>query len=78
LPDRDALRRSPSRFASDIFTLARKGRAFASLDALITCKDGQNVLAGSAHVLPPPCDDTGHSRADDNRHAERPVVTRVA
>lgn len=32
-------------------TLARKGRAFASLDALITRQGGQHVLYGSALAL---------------------------
>lgn len=39
------------RAARDILTLARKGRAFASLDALITGQGGQHVLYGSALVL---------------------------
>jgi len=39
------------RAARDILTLARKGRAFASLDALITRQGGQHVLYGSALVL---------------------------
>ena len=37
--------------ARDILTLARKGRAFASLDALIARQGGQHVLYGSALVL---------------------------
>jgi len=37
--------------ARDILTLARKGRAFASLDALITRQGGQHVLYGSALVF---------------------------
>jgi hypothetical protein len=39
------------RAARDILPLARKGRAFASLDALITRQGGQHVLYGSALVL---------------------------
>lgn len=39
------------RAATDILTLARKGRAFASLDALITRQGGRHVLYGSALVL---------------------------
>jgi hypothetical protein len=39
------------RAAADIVTLARKGRAFASLDALITRQGGQHVLYGSALAL---------------------------
>lgn len=39
------------RAARDILTLARKGRAFASLDALIARQGGQPVLYGSALVL---------------------------
>jgi hypothetical protein len=39
------------RAARDILTLARKGRAFASLDALTTRQGGQHVLYGSAIVL---------------------------
>jgi hypothetical protein len=39
------------RAARDILTLARKGRAFASLDAVITRQGGQHVLYGSALVL---------------------------
>jgi hypothetical protein len=37
--------------ARDILILARKGRAFASLDALIAGQGGQHVLYGSALVL---------------------------
>ena len=37
--------------ARDILTLARKGRAFASLDALIARQGGRHVLYGSALVL---------------------------
>ena len=39
------------RAARDILTLARKGRAFASLDALIARQGGQHVLYGSTLVL---------------------------
>ncbi len=39
------------RAATDILTLARKGRAFASLDALIARQGGHHVLYGSALVL---------------------------
>jgi hypothetical protein len=39
------------RAASDILTLARKGRAFASLDSLIARQGGQHVLYGSALAL---------------------------
>jgi hypothetical protein len=39
------------RAARDILTLARKGRAFASLDALIARQGGQHILYGSALVL---------------------------
>ena len=39
------------RAARDILILARKGRAFASLDALITRQGGQHVLYGSVLVL---------------------------
>jgi hypothetical protein len=39
------------RAATDILTLARKGRAFASLDALIVRQGGQHVLYGSALAL---------------------------
>jgi len=39
------------RAATDILTLARKGRAFASLDSLIARQGGQHVLYGSALVL---------------------------
>jgi hypothetical protein len=37
--------------AADIVTLARKGRAFASLDALIARQGGQHVLYGSSLAL---------------------------
>jgi hypothetical protein len=39
------------RAAIDILTLARKGRAFASLDSLIVRQGGRHVLYGSALVL---------------------------
>jgi hypothetical protein len=39
------------RAARDILTVARKGRAFASLDALIARQGGQHVLYGSALIL---------------------------
>ena len=39
------------RAARDILTLARKGRAFASLDSLIARQGGRHVLYGSALTL---------------------------
>jgi len=39
------------RAATDILTLARKGRAFASLDSLIARQGGQHVLYGSTLAL---------------------------
>jgi hypothetical protein len=39
------------RAATDILTLARKGRAFASLDSLIARQGGRHVLYGSALAL---------------------------
>jgi len=39
------------RAATDILVLARKGRAFRSLDTLITQQGGQHVLYGSALAL---------------------------
>jgi hypothetical protein len=39
------------RAAADIVTLARKGRAFASLDALIARQGGQHVRYGSALAI---------------------------
>jgi hypothetical protein len=39
------------RAAADIVSVARKGRAFASLDALIARQGGQHVLYGSALAL---------------------------
>src|SRR6266581_4758040 len=41
------------RAATDILTLARKGRAFGSLDSLIARQGGRHVLYGSALVLAP-------------------------
>ena len=43
--------RTGERAARDILTLARKGRAFACLDALIARQGGRHVLYGSALVL---------------------------
>jgi hypothetical protein len=39
------------RAATDILILTRKGRAFRSLDTLITRQGGKNVLYGSALTL---------------------------
>jgi len=39
------------RAATDILALARKGRAFRSLDALIINQGGKNVLYGSVLTL---------------------------
>ena len=39
------------RAATDILVLARKGRAFCSLDRLLTRQGGRQVLAGSALAL---------------------------
>jgi hypothetical protein len=39
------------RAAADIITVARKGRAFTSLDSLIARQDGRHVLYGSALAL---------------------------
>jgi hypothetical protein len=55
------------RAASDILTLARKGRAFASLDALIARQGGQHVLYGSALVFAAAL----HAWA---RHADTPLI----
>jgi hypothetical protein len=55
------------RAARDILTLARKGRAFASLDALIARQGGQHVLYGSALVLAA----APQARA---RHAGTPLI----
>jgi hypothetical protein len=54
------------RAATDILTLAGKGRAFSSLDALIARQGGQHVLYGSALAL------TAALRAW-SRHAGTPV-----
>jgi hypothetical protein len=55
------------RAARDILILARKGRASASLDALITSQGGRHVLYGSALVL------AAALRAWA-RHADTPVI----
>ena len=55
------------RAARDILILARKGRAFASLDALITRQSGQHVLYGSALVLAAAVQAWA-------RHADTPVI----
>ena len=55
------------RAARDILILARKGRAFASLDALITRQGGQHVLYGSALVLAAAVQAWA-------RHADTPVI----
>jgi hypothetical protein len=55
------------RAARDILILARKGRAFASLDALITGQGGQHVLYGSALVLAAAVQAWA-------RHADTPVI----
>jgi hypothetical protein len=55
------------RAATDILTLARKGRAFASLDALIARQGGRHVLYGSALVL-------AAALQAWSRHAETPVI----
>ena len=39
------------RAATDVLVLARKGRAFASLDTLIARQGGKHVLYGSALTL---------------------------
>ena len=39
------------RAATDILVLARKGRAFSSLDTLIARQGGEHVLYGSALTL---------------------------
>jgi hypothetical protein len=44
-------RRALDRRTRDILTLARKGRAFASLDSLIARQGGRHVLYGSALTL---------------------------
>ena len=53
--------------ATDILTLARKGRAFASLDALIARQGGRHVLYGSALVL-------AAALQAWSRHADTPVI----
>lgn len=55
------------RAATDILTLARKGRAFASLDSLIARQGGQHVLYGSALAL-------AAALQAWSRHAETPVI----
>jgi hypothetical protein len=50
------------RAAADILTLARKGRAFASLDSLIARQGGQHVLYGSALALAARADAFGPER----------------
>jgi hypothetical protein len=55
------------RAATDIITLARKGRAFGSLGSLIARQGGQHVLYGSALVL------TAALQAW-SRHAETPLI----
>ena len=55
------------RAARDILILARKGRAFASLDALITRQGGQHGLYGSALVLAAAVQAWA-------RHAQTPVI----
>jgi hypothetical protein len=55
------------RAARDILTLARKGRAFASLDALIARQGGQHILYGSALVL-------AAALQAWARHADTPVI----
>ena len=55
------------RAAIDILTLARKGRAFGSLDSLIARQGGQHVLYGSALALAA----TLQAWA---RHAETPLI----
>ena len=55
------------RAARDILTLARKGRAFASLDSLIARQGGQHVLYGCAIVL-------GAALQAWARHAQTPLI----
>ncbi len=55
------------RAATDILTLARKGRAFGSLDSLIARQGGRHVLYGSALALAAAL----QARA---RHAETPLI----
>jgi hypothetical protein len=54
------------RTATDILTLARKGRAFASLDAVMARQGGQHVLYGSALAL-------AAALQAWSRHADTPV-----
>ncbi len=55
------------RAATDILTLARKGRAFAALDALIARQGGHHLLYGSALVL-------AAALQAWSRHADTPVI----
>ena len=55
------------RAAVDILTLARKGRAFASLDSLIVRQGGLHVLYGSALVL-------AGALQSWARHTETPLI----
>jgi hypothetical protein len=55
------------RAAIDILTLARKGRAFASLDSLIVRQGGRHVLYGSVLVL-------AAALQSWARHAETPLI----
>jgi hypothetical protein len=55
------------RAARDILTLARKGRAFASLDSLIARQGGQHVLYGCAIVL-------GAALQAWARHTQTPLI----
>ena len=55
------------RAAIDILTLARKGRAFGSLDSLIARQGGQHVLYGSALAL-------AAALQAWARHAETPLI----
>jgi hypothetical protein len=55
------------RAATDILTLARKGRAFGSLDSLIARQGGRHVLYGSALAL-------AAALQAWTRHAETPLI----
>lgn len=55
------------RAASDILTLAGKGRAFSSLDSVIARQGGQHVLYGSALAL-------AAALQAWSRHAETPLI----
>jgi hypothetical protein len=55
------------RAATDILTLARKGRAFGSLDSLIARQGGRHVLYGSALAL-------AAALQAWARHAETPLI----